>query len=253
MQKTENYGFNKPESTDYYNVDNFNENMDIIDEKLKSVEETSSNAETTINEHLNADNPHNITKTTVGLSNVPNVATNNQTPTYSVANSVSELSSGEKLSTAFGKIAKAVATLISHMANKSNPHEVTATQIGALMPANVVDDLNSDKDNMPLSANQGRVLKETLDSMFKLITVSKTVEEIKTTTGVTLDFTSDVPTGYTLVSCEVNFNGSGYISVHAVGRGGGKYALKSIGTNAITDILAVGYLFCVKSEYVSLT
>ena len=59
----------------------------------------------------------NITKSNIGLSNVPNVSTNNQTPTYTVATSDEELSSGEKLSVAFGKIAKAVKSLISHMAD----------------------------------------------------------------------------------------------------------------------------------------
>jgi hypothetical protein len=38
MKHTDNYGFNKPESTDFYNVDDFNENMDIIDKKLNEIE-----------------------------------------------------------------------------------------------------------------------------------------------------------------------------------------------------------------------
>ena len=67
----------------------------------------------------------------IGLGNVPNVATNDQTPTYSDASTLQALSSGEKLSVAFGKIAKAVKDLISHIANKSNPHGVTVEQIGA--------------------------------------------------------------------------------------------------------------------------
>lgn len=82
--------------------------------------------------HLaNTSNPHNVTASNVGLGNVPNVATNNQTPTYTAASSLTALSSGEKLSVAFGKIAKAVSDLISHLSSKSNPHEVTASQIGA--------------------------------------------------------------------------------------------------------------------------
>lgn len=43
MKTTKNYGFKKPEQTDFYNVEDFNANMDIIDEKLKFVEENSSN------------------------------------------------------------------------------------------------------------------------------------------------------------------------------------------------------------------
>lgn len=85
------------------------------------------------NSHLSAtNNPHSVTKLQVGLGNVPNVATNDQTPTYTEASTLSALSSGEKLSVAFGKIKKAVASLISHIGNTSNPHSVTAAQIGAI-------------------------------------------------------------------------------------------------------------------------
>lgn len=79
----------------------------------------------------NKSNPHGVTKAQVGLGNVPNVATNDQTPTYTEASSLAKLTSGEKLSAAFGKIAKAITDLIAHLANKSNPHGVTAAQVGA--------------------------------------------------------------------------------------------------------------------------
>ncbi len=71
-------------------------------------------------------------KDDVGLGNVPNVSTNNQTPTYTVATTLAKLTSGEKLSAAMGKIAKAITDLISHIGNKNNPHGVTAAQIKAL-------------------------------------------------------------------------------------------------------------------------
>ncbi len=77
------------------------------------------------------DNPHRVNKSQVGLGNVPNVATNDQTPTYTVAPSLTDLSSGEKLSSAFGKLMKAVSSLISHISSRDNPHQVTATQVGA--------------------------------------------------------------------------------------------------------------------------
>ena len=68
--------------------------------------------------HLaNTSNPHSVTKAQVGLGNVPNVATNDQTPTYTAASANAALVSGEALSTAFGKIAKAIASLISHLAD----------------------------------------------------------------------------------------------------------------------------------------
>lgn len=51
------------------------------------------------------------------LNNVPNVTTNNQTPTYSTAVSLAKLVTGEKLGAAFGKIAKAVDELIVHLSD----------------------------------------------------------------------------------------------------------------------------------------
>lgn len=80
-----------------------------------------------VNGHIgNANNPHGVTKAQVGLSNVPNVATNSQTPTYTVASADTALTSGEVLSTAFGKIAKAISSLISHLADKVS--HITSTE-----------------------------------------------------------------------------------------------------------------------------
>ena len=71
----------------------------------------------------------NITKSLVGLGNVPNVSTNDQTPTYTEASTLSKLTSGETLSTAFGKLSKAVSSIISHLSDKNNPHGVTKSTI----------------------------------------------------------------------------------------------------------------------------
>ena len=84
-----------------------------------------------LNTHIgNKSNPHSVTKSQVGLGNVPNVATNDQTPTYSDTTTLVTLSSGEKISIAFAKIKLAITTLIDHLVNKSNPHGVTKSQIG---------------------------------------------------------------------------------------------------------------------------
>lgn len=71
-------------------------------------------------------NPHGVTAEQVGLGNVPNVATNDQTPTYTAASSLSELASGETLETAFGKLALAVKKLISHL--KDTTMHITAAE-----------------------------------------------------------------------------------------------------------------------------
>lgn len=64
---------------------------------------------------------------------------NEQAPTYAEATTLESLTSGEKISIAFGKIKKAIKELVSHLANKSNPHGVTASQVGAVaLKADVV-------------------------------------------------------------------------------------------------------------------
>jgi hypothetical protein len=129
VQTTTNYGFKKPETNDPYNINDFNETFDVIDRELKA----AANKADAVSAHLSdTGNPHNTTKAQVGLDNVPNVSTNDQTPTYTVPAANAALSSGEKLSVAFGKIARAVSSLISHLTNMSNPHKVTASQVGAV-------------------------------------------------------------------------------------------------------------------------
>lgn len=75
------------------------------------------------------ENPHKVTKAQVGLSEVPNVVTNDQTPTYTENASLAKLTSGEKLSTAFGKLSKAVSDFMAHI-KATNPHNVTKGQVG---------------------------------------------------------------------------------------------------------------------------
>ena len=93
----------------------------------------------------NKANPHAVTKAQVELGNVPNVATNDQTPTYTEAASLELLSSGEKLSAAFGKLAKAVRGLSEHMSSRSNPHGVTKSQVGL---GNVTNDAQVKRSEM---------------------------------------------------------------------------------------------------------
>lgn len=79
----------------------------------------------------NQSNPHVVTKEQVGLGNVPNVATNDQTPTWTAPSAITEPTSGETLSTILGKLARAVSGLIAHIANTENPHAVRYNQTGA--------------------------------------------------------------------------------------------------------------------------
>ncbi len=112
-----------------------------------NVDKTSYVTEEELDEHkTDKSNPHGVTKTQVGLGNVPNVSTNDQTPTYTIPTANAELTSGEKLGAALGKIARAVASLIAHIANKSNPHSVTKAQVGLGNVDNTAD------SNKPISS-----------------------------------------------------------------------------------------------------
>lgn len=93
----------------------------------------------------NNNNPHKVTKAQIGLSEVPNVSTNNQTPTFSVSTDLTEIESGEKLSAIFGKIKMAIRVFIDHLSDKKNPHAVSASQVGAAAKKHThsVSDINS--------------------------------------------------------------------------------------------------------------
>lgn len=117
---------NKAVTTEFDNV------KDIITNTKSELQTNINGVQTNLTTHTNnKSNPHEVTKTQVGLGNVPNVATNDQTPTYTAATSLTTLVSGEKLSVSMGKIMKAITDLIAHIANKSNPHGVTYSQVGA--------------------------------------------------------------------------------------------------------------------------
>lgn len=79
----------------------------------------------------NTANPHGVTKAQVGLGNVPNLSPSDQAPTFTEATTLTNIVSGEKNSTLFGKIKLAISKLIEHLNNRSNPHNTTAAQVGA--------------------------------------------------------------------------------------------------------------------------
>ena len=165
MTNTENLNLKKPAQDDFYNVDDFSDNFQKIDEfagrkdnphnvtkeqlGLGNVDNTSdtnkpvstaqkqaiddaksagTTAQANLTNHTtDKENPHGVTKTQVGLGNVPNVATNDQTPTYTEASSLETLTSGEKMSVAFGKIKKAITALISHIADTTKHNHSTTS------------------------------------------------------------------------------------------------------------------------------
>lgn len=77
-----------------------------------------------------SDNPHSVTKEQVGLGNVPNVATDDQTPTISEASTLATFAEGDTLKDIVGKTNKAIDVLGDHVADTNNPHTVTKAQVG---------------------------------------------------------------------------------------------------------------------------
>lgn len=116
---------------------------------LSQISEYAS--ETALTDHIEKrDNPHEVTKEQVGLSEVPNVSTNNQAPTFTQAETFSNIDGSasetdatrgkENLSTLFGKIKKAIAVFWEHLqrvgdaqraTRRGNPHGTTAEDVGA--------------------------------------------------------------------------------------------------------------------------
>ncbi len=93
----------------------------------------------------NKSNPHKVTKQQIGLGNVPNLAPSDMTITFTDTAVFSNIQSGEKTSTLFGKIKLAISKLMGHLSNTDNPHKVTVAQIGAAAKAHThnAQDINA--------------------------------------------------------------------------------------------------------------
>lgn len=127
---------------------------------IADAKKAGTDAQSNIDTHTgNKNNPHGVTAEQLGLGNVQNVSTNDQTPTYTAATSLSALTSGEKMSVAFGKIAKAISSLISHLANTSNPHSVTKEQVGLGNVDNTADSAKTVKSAGTCTGNAATATK----------------------------------------------------------------------------------------------
>lgn len=156
------------------------DNESVVEALEEAVGSKANEAEFT--SHVNnTSNPHSVTKAQVGLGNVPNVATNDQTPTYTASTSNANLTSGEKLSVAFGKIAKAISSLISHLANKSNPHSVTKEQVGLGYCDNTSD---ADKPISTATQTALNVLKASQIRVYQFTVLKSTAKYITNAGGI---------------------------------------------------------------------
>lgn len=170
---------NEDESTADYVPDNANRILEMEFATLIFIGDTE-NVTAAINSSLvyasaadldahtgNVENPHSVTKEQVGLGNVSNVSTNDQAPTYEDATTLATLSSGEKVSTAFGKIKLAITNLINHIGNRSNPHGVTAAQVNAAAKAHTHNATDINAGTVPVA--RGGTGVTTLDALLELV------------------------------------------------------------------------------------
>ena len=183
-----------------------------------------------LNVHItDTSNPHGVTAEQIGLDKVPNVATNDQTPTYSQNSSLSNITSGEKLSVSFGKIMKAIADLISHIGSKSNPHSVTKSQVGLDNVPNVATN-----DQQPTFAESGTRTNiasgETLSTLFGKI--KKFFADLKTVafTGSYTDLSNKPTSMQNPNSLTLTMNGSSSIYNGSATASKSWYAPTSVGT-----------------------
>lgn len=115
--------------------DSAGKNVDTLLKEKANLSHTHDDryyTETEMNTKLNAK-----LDTTGNASNVTNA--------FTQSSSLSNLTTGEKLSISLGKIMKAIADLISHIGNKSNPHAVTKSQVGL---GNVTNDSQVKRSEM---------------------------------------------------------------------------------------------------------
>lgn len=117
-------------------------------------------------------NPHAVTKAQVGLGKVPNVSTNDQTPTFTETTTLATINSGEKLSVLFGKIKLAITKLIAHINNRNNPHSCTASQVGAAAKSHTHNTQDINAGILPTNRGgtglqiEGNFFKAVKDSVF---------------------------------------------------------------------------------------
>lgn len=106
METTKNCSLKKPGQDDFYDVQDFDDNMETIDEHIGALE----------------------------------------SPVYEESKELEELESGESYLSAFGKIKKAVGALIAHIGDKDNPHGVTLAQLGAAAANSLAEHIQDKKN-----------------------------------------------------------------------------------------------------------
>jgi len=124
-----------------------------------------------------------ITKSDVGLGNVPNVSTNDQTPTFTQASTRNNIVSGEKLSVILGKVQKffndlKTVAFSGSFTDLSNKPQVNSVELSGNKTTN---DLGINADNVMMS--------DGVTSVEAQINADKTISRGVINSGLSLGFT----------------------------------------------------------------
>lgn len=154
-----------------------------------------------------------LNKVDVGLGNVPNVTTNNQTPTFTQATTRGNISSGEKLFVIFGKIMKWFSDLknvaftgsYNDLSNKPSIPSITnnylATQPGTAADAMLAKELRGDIDAIN-SKLAGFIITKSFVSSVTVPANSVVLES----------FDWEPPSGYSVIGVTLSDGGQSVIS-----------------------------------------
>ncbi len=172
-----------------------------------------------VEEHINnKENPHNVTAEDIGLERVENVSVDDACPTFTESKTNDNINSGDTASILWGKVKKHISVLITHIANKDNPHGVTTEKISAAKSVHTHS--ATDITSGTLSVSRGGTGVTDLNSLLKkLITDGK--QNIKLANGRYLKGLSTDGKEHTLIGLGTDNNifigndESNYTHLHA--------------------------------------
>jgi hypothetical protein len=180
---TSNYNLGKQEDkNDNFSMDVITENMDKIDAALSSHE-------------LDTNNPHDVTKSQIGLSNVDNTSDLDK-PISSLTQTALDL--------------KADGTIVTdHNTNTSNPHGVTKLQVGLANVVNIDTTTTANITDTPTKRFVSDAAKDKLTATTKTIIaeITDTIETLNwsATAPYTQNITLSVP-GHTITDADYDIN-----------------------------------------------
>ena len=196
--KTTNYNLNKPLKNENVNIDVLNQNMDIIDAELKAISDKASDL-TALNNHINnKTNPHEVTKSQIGLENVENKSSatiRGEITKENVVNALgyvppsestiqTKISEHDASTTAHTDIRDLIAGLTNRLNALADSDDTTLDQLSEIVAyiksnrsligsvttnkinvSDIINSLTSTSIDKPLAANQGKVLKGLIDTL----------------------------------------------------------------------------------------